>query len=280
MKINRGGNDEIKKGIKDIKSTYYNIKNPDKLLVFLNDKLKPSEKAKNERGEVFTPLELVNEMLDKLPSEVWTNPNLKWLDPATGIGNFPVMVYLRLMDGLKYFELNPEKRRKHILENMLYMVELDKLNVYLLKKVFCENTYKLNIFEGSFIKNDKYYKKFYNPDIEFDIIIGNPPFNLPNGIGTGNSLYPQFIKQSLNLLIKNGYLLFVTPPTYRKPLSSTTNKSPYKDLFKLMTKQNQMIYLKIFNSIDGLKIFKVATRFDIYLIQKTPIYKKDRKSVV
>ena len=80
MKINRGGNDEIKKGIKDIKSTYYSIKNPDKLLVFLNDKLKPSEKAKNERGEVFTPLELVNEMLDKLPSEVWVNPtlNLVW----------------------------------------------------------------------------------------------------------------------------------------------------------------------------------------------------------
>ena len=78
--------------------------------------------------------------------------HLTWFDPASGIGNFPVMVYLRLMDGLKYFEPNPEKRRKHILEQMLYMIELDKLNVYLLKKVFCENAYKLNIFEGSFIK--------------------------------------------------------------------------------------------------------------------------------
>jgi hypothetical protein len=27
MKINRGGNDEIKKGIKDIKSTYYSVFN-------------------------------------------------------------------------------------------------------------------------------------------------------------------------------------------------------------------------------------------------------------
>ena len=40
---------------------------------------------------------LVNEMLDKLPKEVWKNKNLKWLDPATGMGNFPIAVYLRLI---------------------------------------------------------------------------------------------------------------------------------------------------------------------------------------
>lgn len=30
---------------------------------------------------------LVNEMLDKLPKDIWKNKNLKWLDPATGMGN-------------------------------------------------------------------------------------------------------------------------------------------------------------------------------------------------
>ena len=43
----------------------------------------------------------VNEMLDTLPKEVWKNPNLKWLDPSAGMGNFPVAVYMRLMEGLK-----------------------------------------------------------------------------------------------------------------------------------------------------------------------------------
>ena len=46
-------------------------------------------------------MKLVNEMLDKLPKEVWENKNLKWLDPCVGMGNFIIGVYLRLMEGLK-----------------------------------------------------------------------------------------------------------------------------------------------------------------------------------
>ena len=48
-------------------------------------------------------------MLDKLPPEVWTNPNLKWLDPAVGIGNFPVVVYIRLMKDLNIGNLMKKK---------------------------------------------------------------------------------------------------------------------------------------------------------------------------
>jgi hypothetical protein len=43
--------------------------------------LTPSEDEKKLFGEVFTPIPLIEEMLDKLPEEVWTNPDLKWLDP-------------------------------------------------------------------------------------------------------------------------------------------------------------------------------------------------------
>lgn len=96
--------------------------------------IKKSKKDKN--GEVFTPLTLVNEMLDKLPAEVWSNPNLKWLDPANGVGNFPVVVYYRLMDGLQDCILIEEERSKHIIENMLYMVELDQHNCDVCKKIF------------------------------------------------------------------------------------------------------------------------------------------------
>lgn len=70
-------------------------------MVLINDCLKPKDIEKKKFGEVFTPMFLVNEMLDNLPNEVWSNKNLKWFDPAAGMGNFPVAVYLRLMDGLK-----------------------------------------------------------------------------------------------------------------------------------------------------------------------------------
>ena len=114
---------ELNKQIQLRKSQIYSIKEPNELLSFINDNLKPKKVEKKERGEVFTPMTLVNEMLDTLPKEVWKNPNLKWLDPAAGMGNFPVAVYMRLMDGLKDVIKDEEKRRDHILENMLYIVE-------------------------------------------------------------------------------------------------------------------------------------------------------------
>ncbi len=45
-----------------------------------------------QTGEVFTPLELVDEILDKLPPEVFTDPTKTFLDPACGDGNFLVCV--------------------------------------------------------------------------------------------------------------------------------------------------------------------------------------------
>lgn len=50
-------------------------------------------------GEVFTPPELVSEMLDRLPPEVFTDPAKTFLDPACGTGNFLVEVVRRKMTG-------------------------------------------------------------------------------------------------------------------------------------------------------------------------------------
>ena len=131
------------------------IDNPKELLELINDCLKPKEVEKQQNGEVFTPMILVNEMLDKLPKETWKNKNLKWLDPATGMGNFPIAVYLRLMEGLKDEIKDMKARKKHILENMLYMSELNKKNVLVCKQIFdINNEYNLNIYEGDSLKVD------------------------------------------------------------------------------------------------------------------------------
>ena len=51
-----------------------------------------------QTGEVFTPLELVDEILDKLPQELFQDPTKTFLDPACGDGNFLVRVVQRKID--------------------------------------------------------------------------------------------------------------------------------------------------------------------------------------
>lgn len=131
------------------------IDEPKKLIEFISERLKPKDIEKHKFGEVFTPMKLVSEMVDKLPNSVFTDEKLKWCDPANGMGNFPICIYFRLMEGLKEKIKDKHKRKKHILENMLYMSELNKKNVYICKQIFdINNEFKLNIYEGDSLKLD------------------------------------------------------------------------------------------------------------------------------
>ena len=69
---------------------------------------------------VPTPPVLARALLDILPEEVWSNPDYKWLDPATKSGSILREVARRLMIGLTQWEPEPTKRAEHILRNMLY----------------------------------------------------------------------------------------------------------------------------------------------------------------
>ena len=239
------------------------IDNPKELLELINDCLKPKEVEKKENGEVFTPMKLVNEMLDKLPIEVWKNKNLKWLDPCCGMGNFPIAVYLRLMEGLKDEIKDMEERKKHILENMLYMSELNKKNVLVCKQIFdINNELKLNIYEGDSLKVD-YNKEFKIK--HFDIIIGNPPYNASGTKASGNTIWQLFVNNSIKLLKTNGYICFVHPNGWRKP---NTEKGKFYGLFEKMTKENTLLYLEIHDTKDGMKQFNCGTRYDWYILQK------------
>ena len=234
------------------------IDKPKELLELIDTCLKPKEKEKKQFGEVFTPPKLIEEMLDKLPLEVWTNPDLKWLDPASGMGNYPIMVYLRLLENLTCIE-DIKERKKHILENMLYMVELNKKNVFVCKQIFdINNEYKLNVYNEDFLK--------FKSDIQFDIIMGNPPYNDASGNkGKGHILWNKFVELSLNNLLKeNGYLVFIHPSLWRQ------FEHPLLEKIKI----KQILYLEIHNTNDGQKMFKCATRYDWYILQNIKYYKK------
>jgi hypothetical protein len=230
--------------------------NNDTVLDTLRKYLTPDQADKKMFGEVFTPLELVCDMLSKLPKSVWTNKNLKWLDPANGIGNFPVIVYYKLMSTLSSVIKNKDERSKHIIENMLFMVELNPINVSLCKKVFkmLDSYANPNIIKGSFLEQSTLAKL---PE-EFDVIIGNPPYNDSSGNkGKGHELWKLFVEKSLNILHKNGYLCFVHPASWRQIDSQ---------LLSIM-KSKQILYLEIHNSKDGNTTFKSSTRYDWYVIQ-------------
>ena len=230
-----------------------------------NLKIDPIQKEKF--GEVPTPEPLIQEMLDRLPQSIWKDPDRTWLDPATGIGSFQLIVYSRLMKGLETWEPDTEKRHNHIIRSMLFMCEINPASVKQAKKFFGRSA---NIIKGDFLKHDFSTTKF-------DIILGNPPFNEGQNVedtakrGSGNPIWIEFVEKSLDLLSPSGFLLFVHPPGWRKP---TTESSKTNGLFKKLAIDRQIEYLEIHDKADGVKTFGVQTRYDWYLLENRPCHKK------
>tara|TARA_B100001769_G_C22112158_1_gene601991 strand:+ start:105 stop:1634 length:1530 start_codon:yes stop_codon:yes gene_type:complete len=206
-----------------------------------------NQKKKVKLGEVFTPFNLILEMMNKIPKSVWTNPNNTWLDPGSGIGNFSMLVYYYLDNGLKKWQPNNEKRRTHIIKNMIYMVEISQTNVNKCKKIFGEN---VNISKSDFLNENGKWKSEFKVS-EFNIILGNPPYNVNGMKGKGRSdkgatvIWGKFVDYSLDLLKPNGYCLFFTPNSWTELKSQLAKK--------ILSKQ--IILIKNFDVVNAYKLF-------------------------
>ena len=94
-------------------------------------------KSKSDKhGEVFTPFELVNEMVDKIPSDVWCDKTKTFFDPCVGLGQFPIVLVERLFNGLKDVIPNEADRLKHIVENQIFMGEFQQKSAEFTKELF------------------------------------------------------------------------------------------------------------------------------------------------
>jgi hypothetical protein len=295
MKMKEQVNSEDRKG-----SAYAEV------LKYIIDHLAPKDKERHKYGEVFTPLTLVDEMLSKLPEEVWSNKEFKWLDPANGIGNFPIKAFVGqtegeykypgLFEGLKKKIPDEKERCKHIIENMLYMIDINGKNNLIAKRLFeklCPGA-KANIEQidkkNGFL-TDKPLK--FNEEVvdKFDIIMGNPPYQggaikavgtkktrsnrKEKGIDVGQNknLWIPFVEQSINKYLNvNGYLLFIHPIGWFK------THGPYINIHNLIL-SNQIYYLSIFKDSQLKEEFGESANISsaYYLLQKT---KPSKKTIV
>jgi ubiquinone/menaquinone biosynthesis C-methylase UbiE len=87
--------------------------------------LERSQDRIDNTGEVFTPPELVNDMLAEIPEEKLKDPNSKFLDLCAGSGNFS----FKLKEILCQYH-----DEQHVLDNMIYAVEFMEDN----HKELCE----------------------------------------------------------------------------------------------------------------------------------------------
>lgn len=189
--------------------------------------------------EVFTLPQTANSILNLLPQEVWQDPELKFLDPACKTGIFLRECAKRLMVGLEKAIPDEEKRREHIFKNMLYGIAITEItglmsrrSLYYSKSASSKHSVvKLAKPEGNIVykniehtfeKNrcihcgapeelldrveglETHAYQFIHPnnpfkDMKFDVIIGNPPYQLQDGGFSASAMpiYQKFVEAAM-----------------------------------------------------------------------------------
>ncbi len=105
--------------------------------------------ANLSNDEVFTPPELANRVLDMLPKELWSNPDVKILDPFCKSGVFLREAAKRFIKGLEPVYPDLQERVDHIMREQLYGIAVTELTSLLSRRSLYCSKYPNGIFSVS-----------------------------------------------------------------------------------------------------------------------------------
>ena len=254
-------NAEIVNNIREI----YSIAPANKLRELIEKHFVPTKDEKNDNAEVPTPVTLVNVMLQMIPDEFWKTPK-RVFEPCCGKGNFVLGIFDKFYKGLE--ELYPDEieRCRVIMTECIYYADLTALNVFITTEILkCHIQSYCGLEELDFVFNSNIGNTL-ELDIRnkwqiegFNSLILNPPYNNATGTGGSRKLWDKFVTLSIEICVKDGYVVLIHPPNWRKPESK---------LLPVIKSQN-LIKLNILNDEEGKKYFNCSTKADYYLLQKT-----------
>ena len=165
-------------------------------------------------SDVMTPLDLAIEIIQSVPAELF---GTRLLVPGSGYGTIAMAAV--------HCGWDPA---------MITCVELSP--VYALVSSKYVGRHGVKVIHHDFLT--------WNPEMQFDVVIANPPYSLPKGqkkISDGKkNLALQFVEKSVSLLKPNGYVTMLTPPNFLKPTDS-----------KKVTRS--------FSSLEGIQLQEIET---------------------
>ena len=280
---------------------------PVETLSYIYEQFLKSQGLTRKDGAVYTPESLADYLINEISSVKPLKRGMKILDPCCGSGIFLVLTYRYLVElelqNQNKTNLKPDEL-KQIMEESIYGVELNpeacqvtefSLILILLnyieppdlaqnKRFKFPNLHNKNIFEGDFFNPEEFYPLTMN----FDWIIGNPPWKALNikknpqdknalkwvkdngksfPVG-GNRVEEAFSWRATEFVANDGFIGFVISA---KRLFNSTSKNFRKEFFK----KNEVRRITNFSNFHYL-LFQADVSAMTIIYQKADLDRKKK----